>query len=171
MKSTSKEPAFTIVDKRGQSRSEDTGIQIAVAPPLMPQELPAAGADMATWKGVGYMLAATPMGPNQLLVLGRAVGLRSDDKTFVGDYALMPIWPENLDDWRPKARERLDTFLHCDCSVASGTCALHRLYVAQWRTADQQRFEFMASQPMPEALEMYHRAEAMRAQSKIVVPR
>jgi hypothetical protein len=79
------------------------------------------------------------------------------------------MWPEGLQ-WEPKARERLDTFLDCECKE-HGPCATHRMYIPQWQQADIQRLNLMASEPLPEVLEIVMRAEQARASQKIVAPR
>lgn len=160
MKSNS-EPSFTVVDKRGQAHIE-TGKPKTI-------EAPATLGDKSTWKNVAYLVALIPGGQGNLIVAGRAVGLRSDGKPFVADYILPPVWPKDLN-WTEQAKKRLDTFLGCDCNE-HGPCAVHKVYLLQWVNADTQRLQLMASQPVPEAVEVLMRAEQSRAQSRIVVPR
>src|ERR1700677_3305078 len=98
MKSTS-EPAFTVVDKRGQPREEEHEVRI-----ITPEPEPTG--DKTIWKGklaFIVVLNQTPTGP---MVIGRAVGQRGDGNVFTADYAFCPLWPEGFD-WTKTARERL----------------------------------------------------------------
>ncbi len=103
------------------------------------------------------------------LVTGRAVGLRSDELCFCADYFLPQIYPEHFD-WTVKARERLDTWLGCDCS-RSGPCATHKMLMPQWIKADSQRLELIGTSAVPEAIEVMVKAERSRQAAGIVVPR
>lgn len=124
--------------------------------------------DTKTWKSVGFMIAMA-QGPQGIIVIGRAVGLRGDDNNFVADFILAPIYPEGFD-WTKVARQRLETFLGCNCG-AGKMCSTHRMYMQQWSEADADRLNRMSAEPMPECLEVLYRAEQARRNPGIVVPR
>jgi hypothetical protein len=165
MKSPS-EPAFTIVDRRGQNHNPEPEPEKVVA-------LEEGGKrKKQTWEEVVYQLVIAQAGQGVLLMVGRATGSRSDKKgPFVADYLLFPVVTDNTFDWRPHAKKRLDTFLNCDCTIAHGACAVHKLYLPQWMQQDQERYQRMASQPVPKTLEMLHQAEMAKRQTNIMVPR
>ncbi len=154
---------FEIVDRRKEKKESSPLILI---PKTEESEQPEG--DKSTWKNVGYMIIFIPSNAGPI-VAGRAVGLRSDEKCFVADYFLPQIYPEHFD-WTAKARERLDTFLECECSSGS-PCSVHKLYQPQWIKADTQRLELIGSSPIPEAIEVMFKAERARAASNIVIPR
>jgi hypothetical protein len=151
---------FEVISKRGGNKEEAP--VVLAAPALEPI------ADKSTWKDVGYMIVLVPSNAGPI-VAGRAVGLRSDEKCFIADFFLPPIYPEHFD-WTTEARKRLDTFISCDCAGRS-PCSIHKLYVPQWIKADTQRLELIGSSPVPAAIEVMVRAERARAASSIVVPR
>lgn len=128
----------------------------------MPEE-----GDKSSWKNIGYLvvLAQNSNGP---VMMGRAVGLRSDGRPFVGDYTLAPIWKEDFM-WQPHAKKRLDTFLNCAC-IEHSPCSTHKLYFENWQRADLERINAIVSEPLPEAIEILMRAEMARQQSRIVAP-
>jgi hypothetical protein len=152
---------FEYVDRRKEKKESPTPVAVEV-----PEPKPTA--NKSSWKNVGYMivLIGSQNGP---LVSGRAVGLRSDEKFFIADWFLPPIYPEHLD-WTVEARKRLETFLGCDCTNIA-PCAVHKLYFPQWIKADTQRLELIGNSPVPEAVEVMIKAERSRAASKIAVPR
>lgn len=90
---------------------------------------------------------------------------------FVADYLFGPIWKED-EVWQPHAKERLDTFLGCDCRSGKqgGICVVHKMLLEQWTVADKQRIELMCSSPLPPVLESLMRAEHNIQGRKIAVP-
>jgi hypothetical protein len=153
---------FEIHDRRGGNKTEEP------KPAQVISIAPEPEADRSSWKNVGYMIVLIPSNAGPL-VAGRAVGLRSDEKCFIADFFLPQIYPEHFD-WTEKARERLDTFLGCECTQG-GQCATHKMYQPQWIKADTQRLELIGSSPVPEAIEIMVKAERARAASSILVPR
>jgi hypothetical protein len=150
-----------ITSRRGSNKQEKVE---APAVEISPEPV----GDKSSWKNVGYMIVLIPSNAGPI-VTGRAVGLRSDEKCFIADYFLPQIYPEHFD-WTEKARNRLDTFLGCEC--AGGTpCAVHKMYQTQWIKADTERLELIGSSPVPEAIEVMVKAERTRAASRIHVPR
>ena len=152
---------FEVKDRRGDKK--ETPAPVVVADPE-----PKPAADKSRWKNVGYMIILIPSNAGPI-VTGRAVGLRSDEKCFIGDWFLPQIYPEHLD-WTTEARKRLDTFLGCECQSLV-PCAVHKMYVPQWIKADTQRLELIGSSPVPEAIEVMVKAERARQAAGIVVPR
>jgi hypothetical protein len=150
---------FEFIDRRKDKKESPAPVVVASPEPT---------GDRSTWKNIGYMivLIGSPNGP---LVSGRAVGLRSDDKFFIADWFLPPIYPEHFD-WTVESKKRLDTFLGCDCTNVA-PCAVHKMYLPQWIKADTQRLELIGSSPVPEAVEVMIKAERARAASSVVVPR
>jgi hypothetical protein len=131
-----------------------------------------------SWKSVGYVMVIMPMGPpgpgqNQLFMI-RAVGLRTDEMIFTADYALPPIWEEGAD-YAGEAKYRLDTFKSCACDTR-GRCKFHGEVCigpagpGRWIEEDIKRIKKIQTEPVPEAVEVLMRAEAERAQRRIVVP-
>jgi hypothetical protein len=152
---------FEIKDRRGEKKE-------TAAPIILETPDPQPTGDRSKWKNIGYMIVLVPSNAGPL-VTGRAVGLRSDEKCFIADYFLPQIYPEHFD-WTPKARERLETFLGCECS--SGTpCATHKMLVPQWIKADTQRLELIGNSAVPEAIEIMVKADRARKAGGIVVPR
>ena len=152
---------FEVIDRRKEKQESPTTEVIAV-----PESQPAA--DTSSWKNVGYMIVLVPSNAGPI-VTGRAVGLRSDGLCFCADYFLPQIYPEHFD-WTAKARERLDTWLGCEC--ARGTrCTTHKMYMPQWLRADTDRLELIGNSAIPEAIEIMFKAERARAAGSIVVPR
>ena len=150
-----------VIDRRGKNKEERVKVPVIEA-------VPEPVGDKSSWKNVGYMIVLIPSNAGPI-VTGRAVGLRSDEKCFIADYFLPQIYPEHFD-WTAKAKERLDTFLECDC-VGGSPCAVHKMYQPQWIKADTQRLEMIGSSPVPEAIEVMVKAERERAASRIHVPR
>ena len=105
---------FEIIDRRGEKKETP-------APALVIEANAEPEGDRSSWKNVGYMIVLVPSNAGPLVV-GRAVGLRSDEKFFIADWFLPQIYPEHLD-WTVEARKRLDTFLGCECS--SGATVRH----------------------------------------------
>lgn len=158
-----KEPAFTVIDKRGQAHIEDE------KPVIVTPEAPKTPAgSKRIWKSQGFMISLV-QSPKGILVVGRAVGLRQDGLCAIADYAFTPIWKEGLD-WVKHARQRLNTFLGCDCEPHV-MCEIHRREVPKWGQEDIERLEHVARVPLPEAIEVMMKAEQARKDSGIVVPR
>ena len=152
---------FEIKDRRGENKQTPAPVAVEV-----PSNEPKA--DTSFWKNVGYMIVLVPSNAGPI-VTGRAVGLRSDGLCFIADYFLPQIYPEHFD-WTVKARERLDTWLGCDC-VRGNTCGTHKMYMPQWMKADSQRLELIGSSPVPEAIEIMFKADQARKSAGIAVPR
>ena len=129
--------------------------------------------EVQSWKSVGYLLAFIPMGQAQPLLVLRAVGLRSDELMYIADYALPPIW-EAGEDFATEALKRLNTFM-CSCD-RNGRCKFHGEALpsqrgpGKWMEEDSKRLAKVQSQVLPEAIELLMKAEAARAQNRIVVP-
>lgn len=156
-----------VIDRRGSRKEEPAAAMVVEASPE-----PRAAGDRSSWKNIpknpGYMIALIPSNAGPIVV-GRAVGLRSDEKCFIADFFLPQIYPEHFD-WTAEARKRLDTFLGCEC--ASGVqCAVHKIKQPEWIKNDTQRLELIGSSPVPEAIEVMVKAERARAASSILVPR
>lgn len=127
------------------------------------------------WKSVGYMIQLRPASGGMPIPIGRAVGVRDDGMgPFAADYILPNIWGPDFN-WQSHAKKRLDTFVNCECR-SQARCAVHELLMPQWETEDVRRINTANEAPMPEAIELFMRAEiAARAsrnpQPNIVVPR
>jgi hypothetical protein len=125
------------------------------------------------WKDKSFVAVNLPVGNAQLLMV-RAVGLRTDDKMFIADYAIPPIWVEG-EDFNAEAMKRLETFLACSCD-SRGRCKFHGEALpgpkraGKWLEADIKRLNKIQNSPLPESAEVLMKAEAARAQSRIVVP-
>ena len=147
---------FEVIDRRKYDKEDPV--------PVIIPAVPEPAADKSTWKNVGYMIVLIPSNAGPI-VAGRAVGLRSDEKCFIGDFFLPQIYPEHFD-WTTEARKRLDTYLGCDCAVGI-QCALHKMYVPQWIKADTHRLELIGSSPVPAAVEAMVKAQ----RASILIPR
>jgi hypothetical protein len=164
MKSTS-EPAFTIVDKRGQNRaSEEAPAQPEAHPAISPQ-------DSKNWKSWAFRFDTVQTGPQQFGTICRAVGLRKDGKTFKADMLIHPLDINDGVDWRVTCKKRLDTFLGCQCSIARGECSVHKISIPQWVQTDMKRYMIVSQRPIPEAMEILHKEEMARASVNLVLPR
>jgi hypothetical protein len=148
---------FEFKDHRGSNKEESAAAPVIAA-------APEPTADKSSWKNVGYMICLIPSNAGPI-VAGRAVGLRSDEKCFIGDYFLPQIYPEHFD-WTAEARKRLDTYLGCECGIGV-QCAVHREYLPQWIKADTQRLELIGSSPVPEAIEAMVKGQ----RASILIPR
>ena len=153
-----------MIDRRGEKKPE----QIVAKPEQAVKDSPEA---KGAWDDVTYMVVLAQGPTGQIMVLGRAVGLREDGETFVADWIFPPLWQEGFR-WEPEVKKRLDTFLNCDCTI-SGPCSIHKMYIPQWMQADTQRLNLLAAAPVPRALETLTKAEQARAKSKpnLVIPR
>jgi hypothetical protein len=152
------ELGITVVDKRGQNRS-DEAVDI-ITSSLQPED-PRETGNRAIWKSVDYIYAIIQMSGGYGVV-GRTVGLRGDGKTFLADYLLLPMCTKETVDWMPKSKERLDTFLGCACKYGVEQCSLHRKLVPEWGRLDMSRYEIMAQKAISPALEALHQAEQNR---------
>ena len=159
--------SFEIKNRRGGNKE-------APAPAIIPAVASEPTGDNLSWEDVKYAIAWRPIpqrqpGPLQIILMGRAIGLRSDGLPFVADY-----WfePEYDPDWQVKVKKRLDTFLGCGCNDFS-PCAVHKMYFGKWAEADTQRLTMAGERPVPTVLEILHKAEMARQQraQSIVVPR
>jgi hypothetical protein len=126
------------------------------------------------WKSVGYLTAMLPMGQAQILMM-RAVGLRESGLLFTADYAIPGMLLDDKENFAAAAKWRLDTFQVCSCD-RSGRCKFHGEVLpgpggmGRWLEEDIKRLQYMQKQPMPEAVEILMKAEAARANQRIVVP-
>ena len=125
------------------------------------------------WKSVGYVVAMLPMGQATIMMM-RAVGLRESGLLFTADYAI-PGMVEEGEDFVAAARYRLDTFQVCACD-REGRCPFHgevlpnHKGMGRWMEEDVKRLQKIQSKPMPEAVEILMKAEAARANQRIIVP-
>lgn len=161
--SSSKEPSFTVVDKRGQNHSPDVLIETP-----KPQESEEVSKGKRTWKSQGFLIVMA-QGPQGVIISGRAVGLRGDGQLCVADYMFAPVWPEHLE-WVKEARRRLNTFLGCDCK-SNFLCHVHQITIPNWQKEDVERVSRSTQKNLPEAIEVLMKAEQARQNTKIVVPR
>ena len=160
--SNCKEPAFTVVDKRGQNHAPT--LIIETPPPETAEEQKS----KRIWKSQGLMIV--PMqGPYGLLIAGRAVGTRQDGVTLHADYIFPPVWSEH-EDWVKKARRRLNTFLGCDCKTGH-PCHVHQIAGENWMKEDIARLQQIQSQPLPECIESMMKAAQLQAKQSLVLPR
>lgn len=149
MKSSS-DPAFTVVDKRGAAHVE---APVIVAPQA--EENP----DRSFWKSTDLLVVLNQI-EGQIMVLGRAIGLRSDDCLFCADWVFPPRWHTGID-WPKEARKRLDTFLNCDCTN-NGPCVEHQFNIPQWMRADGERLNLLGREPLSEVMEVMQKVEMAR---------
>lgn len=159
--------AFVVNDRRGEKK-EPREVEPAVGEQRQAIE---EAKDKGSWKDVCYTLAMMQAKGGQVITMIRACGLRSDDRPFVADWVVPPFWPDATDmgRWQEYAKERLDTFLNCEC-IEGGPCSDHRRDIARWMNADGERFERTAASPVPPSLEGYLRAEMSRQSGRIVAP-
>jgi hypothetical protein len=167
---------FEIVDKRRQKKDAELNSEHAsenLETEVSSKDVETGSKD--SWKSVSYCLQVSPLFTKNgqsggALILGTAVGLRGDGKPFVANYALpQPTWPEGFN-WEKKAKERLDTFLGCECDYGI-PCAVHKMYLPQWQQADDQRLRLESTKPVPEAIEAMFKAESALRKSPIKIPR
>ena len=129
--------------------------------------------DEPAWKSVGFVVAMLPMGQATIMMM-RAVGLRESGLLFTADYAI-PGMVEEGEDFVAAAKYRLDTFKICACD-RNGRCKFHGEMLpgavgpGKWLEEDIARLKKQQAQPMPEAVEVLMKAEAARANQRIVVP-
>lgn len=151
---------FEVRDRRGEKK--ESAAPVAVAAPE-----PQPTGDRSRWLEVKAAIAPgqipqPPPHPPALIIIGRVLGLRSDDLAFIADYWITPDY-DDCRDWEEQARKRLDTFLRCDCA-SHAPCAVHRMYIPQWQQADMQRLTLAGTKPVPRVLEVLHKAEMARVQ-------
>lgn len=129
--------------------------------------------EVQTFRSVGYTLVQLNINGTGMFA-GRAVGLRTDDALFTADWMLPPVWEEGLS-WQAEALKRLNTFRGCSCGP-TGRCKFHgetcagNLGPGKWIEEDMQRLRKVSTTPLCEALEVLMKAEAARANSRIVTP-
>lgn len=152
-----------IIDRRGANKVPVVRPEVALAEEPEPDP----NADRSHWKSVGFLpqVVGTPMGQ---LISMRSVGLRSDECLFVVDWLMPPIFHTAVDVME-LSMKRLETYLNCNCSKGK-MCGVHKEYMQKWGDADMERVQRIASQPMPEALEILMKAEQARQKSAVVAP-
>ena len=129
--------------------------------------------EVQTFRSVGYTLVQLNINGTGMFA-GRAVGLRTDDHLFTADWMLPPVWEEGTS-WQAEALKRLNTFRGCSCGP-TGRCKFHgetcagNLGPGKWIEEDMQRLRKVSTTPLCEALEVLMKAEAARANSRIVTP-
>lgn len=157
--------SIEFVDRRRQNKDEEvTPSGPAKVVTMAPKVKGPSG-----WKDVCYVLALMPQQDGSVVVLGRACGKRTDGFACIADYLLPQLWAEDYR-WQPKAKDRLDTFLDCECAPRA-MCAIHKMYVKQWQQQDVQRMTLAMQSPPPEALEAVILAERAAQAAQVVVPR
>ena len=154
---------FEVIDRRGQPREEEQKPLI-----IQPESAKAPTGSKQIWRSTAYLLVLLG-GPMGNMVIGRAAGLREDGLCAAADYMLPPLWPEKLD-WVKIARQRLNTWLGCDCT-STILCDMHRIVVKNWQVEDTDRLKKITSQQVPEVVEVLMKVEHAKKTSKIVVPR
>jgi hypothetical protein len=161
---------FEVVDRRGGKKAEAVAVEEIV--PATPETT----ADKSSWEEIKYAIAWRPIpqnqpGPLQIIIIGRALGLRSDGLPFIADYWFSADYEDNRD-WEAQAKKRLDTFLGCECNDY-GPCGVHKMYFNQWVEADTQRLTLAGNKPVPRVLEILHKVERARMERarNIAVPR
>lgn len=102
------------------------------------------------WTEVAYTLTPKVAPFGLVAIAGKACGVRSDKEGFFAVYDLPWIYPEHFD-WTIEAKNRLDTFLSCDCSLIGGICSYHKLMMDQWAQEDAMRNHILPGE-IPEAL-------------------
>lgn len=157
---------FEFKDRRGDKKETPPVVLVASDPQPT--------GDRSRWLEVKAAIAPAQIQqphpqPPALIIVGRVLGLRSDNLPFIADYWLSPDY-DDCRDWEGQARKRLDTFLGCDCSNHT-PCSIHKMYIPQWKQADMQRLTLAGSKPVPKVLEVLHKAELARQAAGIVVPR
>ena len=126
------------------------------------------------WKSVGYLTAMIQVGQAQILMM-RAVGLRQDELLFTADYAIPGMLTDEKENFAAESKWRLDTFNGCACD-RGGRCKFHGEVLpgpggmGRWLDEDIKRLQKGQREPMPEAVEILMKAEAARANQRIVVP-
>jgi hypothetical protein len=158
---------FEIIDRRKDKKETPLPVVVEEPQPI---------GDRSSWLEVKAAIAPTQINqphpqPPALVLLGRVLGLRSDENAFIADYWLTPDY-DDCRDWEAQARKRLDTFLGCDCS-SHAPCAIHRMYIPQWQQADMQRLTLAGTKAVPRVVEILHKAELARAarEKTISLPR
>ena len=160
---------FEFKDRRGEKKE-------VPAPVIIEDAEDQPKGDRSSWLEIKAAIAPQQIQqphpqPPALILLGRVLGLRSDENPFIADYWLTPDY-DDCRDWEEQARKRLDTFLGCDCS-SHAPCSVHRMLIPQWQKADMQRLTLAGTKPVPRVLEILHRAEMARVKRSqaISIPR
>ena len=143
---------FNIVSRRGSEKT----VEEVVIPECSPEK----------WDDVSSVVCMI-QGNNGPIISIRTIGLRGDGKTFAVDYLLSPIWNANKS-WEKESKERLDTFLNCECS-SSGPCATHKMYGPMWLQSDFDRIKLAESCSVSPAIESYMMSQ--RASSQVIQTR
>lgn len=147
---------FEIVDKRGKNKPEEA---VTVEEPILESN-----GEAYTWKSKVTYLLATMQFQGQLIITGQAAAIRSDGNPFIANYWMVQLQPEDLD-WRKYAKERLDTFLFCEC-ISHSQCEFHKKKIATWLETDASRLMAAANQPVPEVVELLVKAAQSRHAAK-----
>lgn len=162
---------FTVQDRRGMNVVDE----VAEITHPAPAAKAADGTEKHFWFDVDYVLVPVPQPrrhPNEPMIViinGRAIGKRNDDKVFLIDYPLYQVVTDKTLDWRPIAKNRLDTFLDCECTYGKHLCGLHTVRIPAWLEEDQQRFAREQARGAPPALKAIMMAdEALQARPKII---
>lgn len=156
--------AFLVRDRRGEKKEprEEPAVELSEQQTTIEETK-----DKSSWQDVSYTFAMIqPQGMPVITIL-RAVGLRSDDRTFIADWIVPPFWTD-MREWQTYVTKRLDTFLGCKC-VEGKQCVYHRDNIKLWQMADSERFEMTAKSAMPPSLEAQMRAEMAR-EKRVVAP-
>lgn len=155
---------FEVIDKRGRNNP----IQ---EPPKLVEVRDEAPIQDRQWKSFGYVVVLNLFQGDQL-VTGRSVGLDQNKDIFLADYIFGPGWEAGFD-WTIPAKQRLDTFLRCQCGPRSGPCQFHRRMAPQgWMSEDFKRIRDEGDRPMPEAIEVLSRLEQSKRQAtQVLAPR
>ena len=183
-----KQETFEVVDRRYSAKQEEVETaleELPVETPIKPSEekpvpirvVPRKPIDAAKlvgspevkfWSSYAFTVIMIPLGQQgQVVTAGRCVGVRSDGAMATGDVIFPPIWKEGFD-WTRLAKQRLDSYLLCQCSPG-GYCGLHR-GDNPWFEEDMGKIQQQMMGPLPEALALLQKAEQAR-QSRIVIPR
>ena len=182
-----KQETFEVIDKRHSARQEEveksleelpieTPVKAAEDKPTPVRVVPRKPIDIGKavgspavkfWSSYAFTVIMIPLAQKQILTAGRCVGVRSDGPMATADVLFTPIWEEGFD-WTRLAKQRLDSYLLCQCSPG-GYCGLHR-GENPWFEEDMLKIQQQSMGELPEALALLQKAEHAR-QSRIVIPR
>lgn len=120
------------------------------------------------WTQVAYTMAPKLDQQGRFAAIaGKACGIRSDGNAFWVAYDLPWIYPQGFD-WTEKALARLNTFLDCGCSMATGCCSYHQMMSDAWTTEDELRNSIVEAD-IPEPLRG-HVGPSRKDNNKVVRP-
>ena len=159
---------FEVVDKRGVNKVVE---EKPAAVAALEVERPGVFGEKLEWKSKGYTLVMMPIN-GQTMLAGRAVGMRTDERVFIADWYLPPVWSEELS-WQAEALKRLETFKTCSCNQR-GRCKYHgekcpgQVSPGQWFLDDMERIRKVQNEPLPECIEVLMKAEMARSKSQVV---